>query len=90
VYYLVRVYYVRVVDMLKLVEVLIMSDLIEFEEQNFEDLVEDFFRNKDNKMEFERWLWDEGYTEFLTSDKMCAKWSEFVEEGMRERQNGFE
>ena len=67
-----------------------VTDIIEFEENNFEDLVESFLNNESNNNTFQEWLWDNGYIEFLTSDKMCAKWSDFVQERLQERQNDLE
>jgi hypothetical protein len=58
------------------------NDLVEYEEENFDDLIEDFFINKRNKARFEEWLESEGYDLFL--NKCCiSEWTEHISSSMR-------
>ena len=62
-----------------------MKDIIEYEEDNFEELFEDFLLEKENKKAFQEWLDLEGYDLFLKENK--ERWNEFVEREFNEQEH---
>jgi hypothetical protein len=57
------------------------NDLVEFEEENFENLLEDYLDNRGNKRILDEWLEDEGYELFL---KKSPNWNSFVNQEFSE------
>tara|TARA_Y100000310_G_scaffold331389_1_gene404850 strand:- start:5 stop:214 length:210 start_codon:yes stop_codon:yes gene_type:complete len=60
-------------------------DLVEFEEENFEKLLEYFLCYKKNKEMFEDWLEMYGYEKFLLSSEVNEDWNNFVLREFSER-----
>ena len=60
-------------------------DLVEFEEENFEELLEYFLCYKKNKEMFEDWLEMYGYEKFLLSSEVNEDWNNFVLREFSER-----